>query len=296
MGIAKFDDGIPDNPKHIAAGAQACWLWFCSVLYCRRALTDGFIPKAKVPTLSIGLSSPFKYAARLVEVGLWDDAMGGYQVHDYLEWNPSKAVVEEYRRKDKERKHRQNPDRIPEGFHSGSGVDSERRGASHVGAKSKSTSEPTSEDLDFSGESAREGPAPVWTNRPSSRHGGLIGSHLRCFNGPGGPAACARGLCVPNWLGQQWTQQYGDDRQRADREIAAFIAAMLDGIPPGPIGDLGKDFWPAAWKATHGSQAPRASMTRTGDTVDAGKRFLAKRFAQLKAEEGDAHVVGQIES
>jgi uncharacterized protein YdaU (DUF1376 family) len=163
------------------------------------------------------------------------------------------------------------------------------------GKSSSSSSSPTSKEEIKSGR-ARDDAEPVWTNRPSSRHGGLIGNHRGCFNGPGGPAACARGLCVPNWLGQQWTQQYGDDRQRADREIAAFITAMVDGIPPGPIGDLGKDFWPAAWKATHGSQAPRASMSRTGDTVDAGKRFLAKRFAQLKAEEGDAHVAGQIES
>jgi hypothetical protein len=72
MATAKFDDGITSNPKIIAAGPVASWLWFSSVLYCRRGLTDGLILRIVVPSLVIGLKSPRTHAAKLVEVGLWD--------------------------------------------------------------------------------------------------------------------------------------------------------------------------------------------------------------------------------
>jgi hypothetical protein len=40
----------------------------------------------------------------LVETGLWDRTHGGYRVHDFHEYNPSKAQVEEKRKKDRDRK------------------------------------------------------------------------------------------------------------------------------------------------------------------------------------------------
>lgn len=268
MGIAKFDDGIPDNPKFIAAGPVASWLWFCGVLYCRRALTDGFIPKQKVPTLVVGLAQPFKHAASLVGVHLWDEALGGYQVHDYLEWNPSKYTIEEYRRRDKERKHKQNPDRIPDGFRSGNGTDSERRGASRAGAKSKSTSEKESKDLDR-GESAREGDEPdvppVWSPTRPSRSG-LATNHPACHELAG--AACGRGVCVPKFLiDREWLPQAQHDRA----SVTQFVEAVIAHLPSSFVGDDPLKFWRSKWLAAHGSQI---------ETAPARPRSLGPNYAK----------------
>jgi len=290
MATAKFDESTPDNPKLIAAGPIAAWLWFCGVLYCRRTLTDGFIPTRKVPHLFTGLPSPFKHAARLVDVGLWLDAVGGYQVHDFLDHNPSKQAVDEWRRKDRERKQAKHGIRDPmaSGIHSDLTdstripVDEANAGGTHAGTKSESESE-SEEGVSGSkgsGESAREGPAPAWTQTPSRRTSALVGGHRGCFDLT--PTACARGLCVPNWLGQQWRQQYGDDLAGAERAIRAVVAAALAALPPvGPIGDEPKKFWPAVWRAAHGSQAPHHDARAKGQlTLDAARRVAHARMAR----------------
>jgi hypothetical protein len=56
----------------------------------------------------MNLSQPAKHAERLVGVGLWHQTPTGYTVHDFLDWNPSradamKALEADRRRKGKER-------------------------------------------------------------------------------------------------------------------------------------------------------------------------------------------------
>lgn len=94
MAWLRIDDRVRTHPKIAQAGPAAAWLWFCGICYCREHLTDGFIPKAVVVSLAMNLTSPLKHAARLVDVRLWEDVDGGYQVHDFLDWNPSRAEVE----------------------------------------------------------------------------------------------------------------------------------------------------------------------------------------------------------
>src|SRR3990167_6480333 len=88
MSWVKIDDGAPDHRKQLAAGSEACWLWVCGLAYCnRQPARDGFIPGVKV-----GLLYPFRRAGalakKLVEVGLWEEADGGYRVHDYHSYQP----------------------------------------------------------------------------------------------------------------------------------------------------------------------------------------------------------------
>lgn len=301
MGIAKFDDGIPESPKFIAAGPIACWLWFAAVCYCRRAFTDGFIPKAKVPALILGLKQPFTHAAKLVEVGLWEDAVGGFQVHDFLHWNPSKKDMDTYRAHDKERKRRvrglstSDTDRTDVGRPSVVRDVSDPPGRTHAGAKSKSASESTSEDLDLLGESAREGDddppvsdvPPRWSSSRPARVG-LATAHPHCV--PSAAAACARGICVPATLvNREWLPQVGHD----DTRITAFVATVLAGLPiNGAIGvpDSFK-FWRGKWAEVHGdASAVTRGRTRTDDTIDAGKEHLTRQLAEFAAEEGGPHV------
>ncbi len=89
MSWVKIDDGAPEHRKQIEAGALACWLWMCGLAYCnRQKIRDGFIPAGKVAAL-YPMPNPMRWAARLVAVGLWDEVVGGFVIHDYHEYQPS---------------------------------------------------------------------------------------------------------------------------------------------------------------------------------------------------------------
>jgi hypothetical protein len=111
---ARIDDGMPDHPKLARLGTLkplAGWLHVCGICYAARYLTDGFIPTAQVAALtrfdhvgyetggvpgmfSVGEDAdPEKLAAALVEVGMWHRTRGGYLIHDFLDYNPSRAVT-----------------------------------------------------------------------------------------------------------------------------------------------------------------------------------------------------------
>jgi hypothetical protein len=92
---AKLDDRANEHRKQLSAGAEACWLWACGLMYAnRQPERSGFIPDLILPALYAPSRSPKKLAARLVEVGLWDRVEGGYAIHDYTTWNPSAEQIE----------------------------------------------------------------------------------------------------------------------------------------------------------------------------------------------------------
>jgi hypothetical protein len=89
-----IDDNAPDHRKQLAAGPAACWLWVCGLCYAnRQPARDGFIPEAKALIL-YPLPNVKREIAKLVEVKLWDRADGGYQIHDYADYQPNAAVIE----------------------------------------------------------------------------------------------------------------------------------------------------------------------------------------------------------
>jgi hypothetical protein len=119
----RIDDRVRTHPKIAEAGPAAAWLWFCGICYCREHLTDGVIPRSVVSSLAMNLPLPLKHAERLVAVGLWHETENGngYTVHDFLDWNPSRADVDANRKADLERKRkhggvRLDSERIPSGF------------------------------------------------------------------------------------------------------------------------------------------------------------------------------------
>lgn len=99
----RIDDQIAHHPKFIDAGPVASWLWLCGNTYCNKYLTDGFIRESALPMLG-SVTNAKKWADVLVEVGLWEKAEGGYQVHDFHDFNPTADQVKEKRRKDRDRK------------------------------------------------------------------------------------------------------------------------------------------------------------------------------------------------
>jgi len=96
----RLEDDFTEHPKLVAAGPLAGWLFVCGLTYCARHLTDGDIPAPQVPRLVVGGA---RLAAALVAVGLWETMPGGYRVHDYLQYQPSRAAVLAARAKTLER-------------------------------------------------------------------------------------------------------------------------------------------------------------------------------------------------
>jgi hypothetical protein len=94
MSWIKFDDQWMDHPKIIQAGRDARDMWIASITYCAKHLTDGYFHDNLLPTLAVmagvDVANCQEFASTLVRVGLWDANEEGYQVHDYLDYNPSK--------------------------------------------------------------------------------------------------------------------------------------------------------------------------------------------------------------
>src|SRR5438132_3489500 len=94
---SRLDDQFTDHPKIVAAGPLAGWLYVCGLCYASRYLTDGFIPLEVLDRLanfaSYGVTVQ-DLADKLVGLYLWDSiATKGYQIHDFLEYHPSKKQV-----------------------------------------------------------------------------------------------------------------------------------------------------------------------------------------------------------
>jgi hypothetical protein len=105
MSWVRTSDDAPDHPKLIGLTDAAYALWHRALSYCNRQLTDGFVPAGAVPALSRS-AKPGDAAKDLVTARLWEIAEGGFMVHDYLDYQPSRAEVEEERRKKSEAKQR----------------------------------------------------------------------------------------------------------------------------------------------------------------------------------------------
>ena len=111
MAWVKLDDHFPEHPKLLGLGHKLpiCgWLQICAIAYCNRHLTDGLFPTAALVSflpfsehvqwtnwdaedhpVTIDV---FLLADDMVRAGIWDGPFDGvYRIHDYLEYQPSKA-------------------------------------------------------------------------------------------------------------------------------------------------------------------------------------------------------------
>lgn len=129
---ARIDDEILDNAKIAKAGVFGFAMQVAGIAWCCRNLSDGHIPYARVTALltltsvefdranplalpggpksmagDTGLD-PYIVADHLVDVGLWSRTEHGYEIHDFLEYNPSRAdvIAERERARKRVEKHR----------------------------------------------------------------------------------------------------------------------------------------------------------------------------------------------
>jgi uncharacterized phage protein (TIGR02220 family) len=91
------DDGFPDHPKILALGEDApagMALYIASMCWCGKHLTDGALPYLQVPRLVPYLQDAERIADRLLEVGLFERNGKGWKLHDWADYQRSKARAE----------------------------------------------------------------------------------------------------------------------------------------------------------------------------------------------------------
>jgi hypothetical protein len=106
MTWGKNDDGLHEHPKFRELPAIAIGLWTICRSWSAHNQTDGYLPRDVVsekirrhaPTQRIGVLSK-----RLVDAGLWEVAIGGWMIHDFADWNPTKADRDAIREADARR-------------------------------------------------------------------------------------------------------------------------------------------------------------------------------------------------
>lgn len=103
MGWVRLDDGLCMHIKTFTVlDLDSIGLWTLCLAFCAHELTDGFVPDeyivARVPR-----RDPAKTVAKLIAAGWMEKVEGGYCIPQYLDYNPSRAEVEENR----ERVHKQ---------------------------------------------------------------------------------------------------------------------------------------------------------------------------------------------
>lgn len=95
---ARIDDQFYLTLKNAQLDRDEQDLYLAGIVYCCGQLSDGFIPASRLPLLVAWAKLPPEanseaIASGLVEHGFWECARGGYQVHDFLNWNKSRAEV-----------------------------------------------------------------------------------------------------------------------------------------------------------------------------------------------------------
>ncbi len=99
----KLDDGWLMHPKMRRIGKDGRALWLAGGTHCAQQLTDGRIDKEFVTILALQAEVKPTVARLLVSEGLWVDGGDHYVMHDYLDYQPSRAQVESERGRNRER-------------------------------------------------------------------------------------------------------------------------------------------------------------------------------------------------
>lgn len=110
MAWARLDDKRALHRKFRRQGFEARGLDEAAITYSSHEETDGFISDAALEDIAyhhgVSLKRTQALATKLVAMGRWerDDARGGWNVRDYLDFNPSHEELEAARKRDRLRK------------------------------------------------------------------------------------------------------------------------------------------------------------------------------------------------
>lgn len=109
MTWVRLDEAFPRHPKVAAAGPLGIAMQVTALCYCNQYLTDGFVPRSVAKSLLDFEGLAFQRSGELIDGGfdvewhhivqdlveakLWEEVEGGYQIHDYHDYQPSRAAV-----------------------------------------------------------------------------------------------------------------------------------------------------------------------------------------------------------
>lgn len=93
MPWVRFDDMFPINRKVEALTDAAFRLHVSAIFWCARNLTDGFVPESDLELVTARVKKHRKLAEELVQRGLWITRPNGWEIKDYLKYQPSKEKV-----------------------------------------------------------------------------------------------------------------------------------------------------------------------------------------------------------
>ena len=85
---AKLDDSFFEHPKAVAVTPTARLLFLASLAHSAKHLTDGVIATGYLPTIRASAGASKRHVDELVKIGLWEDHLAGYFIHDWLDYNP----------------------------------------------------------------------------------------------------------------------------------------------------------------------------------------------------------------
>lgn len=88
MSYAQIDTRAARHLKLARVSGDAFRLWVQGLCFVQDQKTDGFIPSDVIPSLGLPLPRP-ELVNELVTGRLWHNVRGGYEIHDYLQWNAS---------------------------------------------------------------------------------------------------------------------------------------------------------------------------------------------------------------
>lgn len=210
---------VRTHPKMVRAGRAACWTWLAGNCYAKDQMTDGFIPDGMLASLVPGASlrEIKKDADALIAAGLWIKVTGGYQIHDYLQYNDSKAVILAKREKDRNRKPRKSDgiqpasEEIPRGSFSGPISTSISTSVPEGGPEETAPPRPPDQTIRPSGVQGRGAFEPNSLPRDHMRHA-LCGGQMR--------------LCLSETVYGKFITRYGGPEAEARKALQRFVDAI----------------------------------------------------------------------
>ena len=102
----RIDDRFDEHPKVSQVGPLGMALHVAALCYCNRNLTDGFVPGTVAKRLVDLDGVPVDgetVIGWLLDAGMWELEGAGYRIHDFHDFQPSKADVQRERDKTAER-------------------------------------------------------------------------------------------------------------------------------------------------------------------------------------------------
>lgn len=93
MPWVRLDDRFPSHRKVALLSDRGFRLYVSALCWASENLTEGLIQDRELPFVA-RLRGVKSAAKELEEARLWDRVEGGWQIHDYLEYNPDRARVQ----------------------------------------------------------------------------------------------------------------------------------------------------------------------------------------------------------